>query len=202
MSILYHVLTIFSRVSAPIIPFISECIYRALVSEVSLDKAESVHLCSFPEVDKKILKNSSVIIRKMKKTREIVTRALFMRAEKGIGVRQPLGMLEIPDIEVFEDLIKEEVNVKTVTKTKGEETKVRLDFKITKELELEGRLREFIRKIQDLRKKGGYRVSDVIEVEYVESEMREVVEKYSQEIKNKVNAKSLRAGKRYGIKKV
>ena len=202
LAVLYHVLTTFSKVSAPIIPFISENIYKNLVLRFGLNQIESVHLCTFPKSDKNLLKSSSTIIEKMKKTREIVTQALSMRAEKSVGVRQPLSTLEIPDIDIFEDLIKEEVNVKSITKAKGGKTKIRLDFKLTKELELEGKLREFIRKVQDLRKKAGYGVSDVIEVEFIESEIGEVIKKYTDEIKSKVNARSLRAGGQYGIKKV
>src|SRR3989344_6382024 len=195
LSVLYHILITFSKVSAPVTPFISENVYRNLVNE----GLESVHLCTFPEVNEEILKNSKGIIKKMKKTREVAARVLSMRTEKGIGVRQPLGILEIPDVDVFEDLIKDEVNVKVIVKGKNNETEVKLDFNITKELKLEGEFREFIRKIQDLRKKSDYVVSDIIEVEFVESEVGEVIKLYSDEIKNKVNAKTLKAGRQYGV---
>ena len=45
---LYTALVTISKVAAPMIPFMTEDIYRNLVCSIDKDAPESVHLCDFP----------------------------------------------------------------------------------------------------------------------------------------------------------
>ena len=81
-----HVFQEFSKLIAPVMPFIAEDIYRRLKGG-----KESVHLEDWPKagsVDQKILEN-------MEEARKIVSLALEARSKAGIKVRQPLPKLEI-----------------------------------------------------------------------------------------------------------
>ncbi|OGC78054.1 hypothetical protein A2619_03170 [candidate division WWE3 bacterium RIFOXYD1_FULL_39_9] len=73
---------------------------------------------------------------------------------------------------------------------------------ISAELELEGKLREFVRKIQELRKESGLSVSDIVGVVYESNDQNKaIVDKYADEIKKKVSANSLIAGDTFSIKR-
>lgn len=48
---LYTALVTISKAAAPMIPFMTEDIYRNLVCSIDPSAPESVHLCDFPEVD-------------------------------------------------------------------------------------------------------------------------------------------------------
>ena len=145
------------------VPFLSEQIYLDLKTKKTPE--ESVHLFEYPKADKNLIDKK--LEEKMDKVREIVTLALSKRKEAEVKVRQPLSKLEIDNKEIAEDkelseLIKEELNVKEVVFGKS----LKLDTKITEELKKEGSRREIIRAIQDMRKKGGLRKEDIIEINY------------------------------------
>jgi len=94
LSTLYKVLMEFSKASAPIIPFISENIYRFLVKAKEND-LKSVHLCDYPHFEDQMLPRSEEILENMKKAREIASQVLSIRVEKGIPVRQFLNSIAI-----------------------------------------------------------------------------------------------------------
>jgi isoleucyl-tRNA synthetase len=102
----------------------------------------------------------------MAEVRRIVSLALEARAQSGIKVRQPLGKLMIKGAALRDkteliSLIADEVNVKRVVfDLVGQE--VFLDTEITPELRSEGRFRELVRHVQDLRKKEGLSPDDMI----------------------------------------
>ena len=81
---------------------------------------ESVHLSSFPKFKKDFVDKS--LERKMEKAQTISSLVLSLRKKERIKVRQPLERIMIPvlskqqgeEIKAVEDLIKSEVNVKTV----------------------------------------------------------------------------------------
>lgn len=108
----YEVLLGISKIIAPIVPFISEELYRALTGE------ESVHLVDYPVADEG--KINLVIENKMDLVRELVTLGRAAREEAKIKVRQPLSKVIIDGkyketIYDLIDLIKEELNVKEVS---------------------------------------------------------------------------------------
>ncbi len=141
-----------AKIMAPFTPFLAEDMFARLRDEAD---PESVHLAVWPpfeETDREVLHTMSL-------TREVVSHALELRAAAGIKVRQPLSSLTIPrDVDVFEELILEEVNVKEIKR--GNE--LALDTEITNALRKEGDVRELIRAVQDLRKQAGLNPSDRI----------------------------------------
>jgi len=179
---LYYVLITISKLIAPFAPFAAEDLYQKLRN---INDPESVHLALWPDfgdVDKEILE-------KMDKTREITSLALEARSKANIKVRQPLNELKIKNTELgeeFLELIKDELNVKKVTVDESLDTEVELDTNITKELEEEGRVRDFMRTIQDLRKEKGLKPEDKMTYD-VPEEAKELFAKYSEEIRKITN---------------
>jgi isoleucyl-tRNA synthetase len=150
----------FSKIIAPFMPFVAEEIYQKTKSHSSVGGGkESVHLESWPTIE--TLENDPIIAL-METTRNIVSLGLEARAKGGLKVRQPLKKITLPLSEKstflipvgkeFLSLIMERVNVKDVVFADISE-KVALDTEITPALREEGMLREFIRNVQELRKK-------------------------------------------------
>ncbi len=184
---LYYVLVKLSRAIAPFVPFVAEEIYKNLTGE------ESVHLTDYPKADEKLI--DIKLNDEMRKARETVRKSLQLRAEAGIKVRQPLGVLKIK-YDVLEDLfeiIKEEVNVKDIVVDKKQEKNVILDTQITPELRLEGMARDVIRQIQEMRKEAGYEVDNRIKVCYHGAS--QVFSAFGDLIAREVLADSLEEGK-------
>ncbi len=150
---LYYVLLKLTKLIAPFTPFIAEELYQKLNGV-----EKSVHLDGYPKSDKKLI--NAELEEKMEKIREIITEALALRAEAGIKVRQPLAELKIKNKldEDLLELIKDEVNVKKITFGK----EIKLDTKISKELEQEGRYRELVRNVNKIRKEMKFAPKDVI----------------------------------------
>lgn len=157
---LYTVLKDLSLLMAPFTPFLSEEIYRNLTSE------ESVHLAEYPVADDSLVDEK--LSDEMRKARETVRKGLQRRVDAGIKVRQPLSVLSIKYSVLVDllDIIKEEVNVKSVEVNKSQDSNVILVTEITPELKLEGEAREIIRAIQEGRKKAGFNVEDRIALGY------------------------------------
>ena len=108
----YEVLEGLSRLIAPIIPFISEEIYKKLTG------LPSVHLSDYPTTDLKAI--NPVLEDKMDLVRELISLGRFAREEAKIKVRQPLSEIIIDG--KYEELIGEgieliidELNIKKVT---------------------------------------------------------------------------------------
>lgn len=207
---LYYVLTEFTKLIAPMLPFLAEEMYEIL-SVRKVMGLESVHLDRYP-MPKKLGGKESALLKTMKNTRDIVSAAQFIRSDCGLGVRQPLSTIAVASGDFFEDLLKDELNVKNVVdyreadllkkkvETQGVAGKVALDIEITEELEIEGAAREIIRKIQDLRKEKGLNIEDKIEAFYKKIDANEkAVEKFGNEIKAKVLSVSLEPGPEYEI---
>lgn len=93
----------------------------------------------------------------MDQVRIVVAQALALRSQAKIKVRQPLNSLKISGYNLSADeleIIKDELNVNRIILSKGD-NQVELDTDITRELALEGKIREAIRLIQSARKKIG-----------------------------------------------
>ena len=116
---LYTALVTISKAAAPMIPFMTEDIYRNLVCTLDKDAPESVHLCDFPEV------NEAHIDKKLEEDMETVLEAVVIgracRNTANIKNRQPIGKMYVKaDAELSEfymDIIKDELNVKEAVLT-------------------------------------------------------------------------------------
>jgi isoleucyl-tRNA synthetase len=161
-STLWDVLITYSKVLAPLIPFIADEIYRNLTGE------ESVHLADFPTTDQKLIDEK--LEKEMEEARVIVEKAHAKRKELQIKVRQPLAKLTVnnPKSEIREEiseLILDELNIKEILFKKGKgEFDVVLDTDITAELKEEGQARDIIREIQKQRKILGTTLDEKVSV--------------------------------------
>jgi isoleucyl-tRNA synthetase len=108
---------------SPAAPFLSETLYRKLKSQ---DDIESIHLTDLPSADETLIDKS--LEDKMSMAQTIVTLARSLREKAKIRVRQPLQRLLVPvlnpeqrrNIQYFEDIIKEELNVKEIEYVSGD----------------------------------------------------------------------------------
>lgn len=151
VEVLGYVLDRFSKVVAPIIPFVSEKVYQTVNGSDA-----SVHLQEMPKADLK--KIDKKLMEDMSLTRELVSMALKERDRIKIPLKQPLSKIVLTGVKLdkkYLDLILEEVNVKKVEIKKGDEIKIELDKTMTPELEAEGYAREFSRIVQAYRKELG-----------------------------------------------
>ncbi len=105
---LYEVLVEFCKIIAPVIPFLSEEIFKNLTNK------ESVHLEYFPEHKDAYIFNN--LNKSMEKTQQIINLWLSLRANKKIRVRQPLSSITIWEKldQYYENILKEELNIKEI----------------------------------------------------------------------------------------
>ena len=112
---LYNVLVTLCKISAPFVPFMTEEIYQNLVVGLDESAKESIHLCTWPEY------NSELVDEKLEKEMDlaytIVKLGRSARNSVNIKNRQPLSemLISIDTLpEYYEDIVKEELNVKSV----------------------------------------------------------------------------------------
>ena len=113
---LYTTLVTLCKTAAPMIPFMTESIYRNLVCSIDKSAPISVHLCDFPKVqedwiDKELEDNMEDVLNAV-----VIGRAC--RNATNIKNRQPIGRMFIKAPwklnEFFTDIIADELNVKSV----------------------------------------------------------------------------------------
>ena len=111
---LYTALVTISKAAAPMIPFMTEDIYRNLVCSIDSAAPESIHLCDFPEpvedyIDTKLEADMEVVL-------EAVVLGRACRNTANIKNRQPIGKMfvkaEAELSQFYLDIIKDELNVK------------------------------------------------------------------------------------------
>jgi isoleucyl-tRNA synthetase len=202
LATLFRVLVGFARIAAPIIPFVTEEMYRSLTGE------ESVHLSLYPKTEQ-LTKEEKHLLDQMELTRKICSLGQAARLEAKRAIKQPLAEVQIQlngDTKLAEEflqIIEEELNIKSakvaaeLTKgyqiTEEKNIKVGLNTELTEELELEGKLREVLRSLQEARKQKGLNVSDEISlVWYSDDEViKKVFAQYADQIKKGVKAKEI-----------
>jgi isoleucyl-tRNA synthetase len=124
---LYEVLSILTRLIAPVMPFVAEELYQNLELRVFPNSAASVHLRDYPEVDEKFI--DTELEEKMSFVETAVKLGRILRNEKNIKIRQPLSTFTVvankevtqKAVAEYSELIKEELNVKNVTVIADEE---------------------------------------------------------------------------------
>ena len=147
---LYRVLVTLSKISAPFIPFMTEEIYQNLVVGLDKDAEESIHLCSWPEV------NEAEVDKKLEEEMDlaytIVKLGRSARNSVNIKNRQPLSkmLISVKNLpEYYSDIVKEELNVKEVVL--GADMKNYVDFEIKPNLPVLGK--EYGRLIPQIKQK-------------------------------------------------
>ena len=113
---LYTTLVTLCKVSAPMIPFMTESIYRNLVCSIDKSAPESIHLCDFP------VANEAWIDKELEDSMEDVLDAVVIgracRNATNIKNRQPIGKMFIKADwklnDFFTAIIADELNVKEV----------------------------------------------------------------------------------------
>jgi isoleucyl-tRNA synthetase len=121
---LYSVLITLVQVAAPFIPFITEEIYGNLKAK---GLPESVHLTDFPVYDPG--RRDVELEQKMKLTRQAVSMGRALRTLHNLKIRQPLKALHLVTKDQqekrilieMEDLIKDELNVRSLVFRENEE---------------------------------------------------------------------------------
>jgi isoleucyl-tRNA synthetase len=192
-SVFRYVLETFSKVIAPIMPFIAEKIYQTLNGEKN-----SVHLEEYPSFDKKNINKN--ILDEMKIVREAISIGLRERDKIQIGLKWPLSTAEITFSKKFgkdmEEIIKQQLNVKKIEYKKAineNQIEVKLDTKITPELEEEGYAREMSRQIQAYRKDLGLKKENKIELFIVaDKELKKYLESQKKFILDRTNSKEMK----------
>ena len=188
-STLYYALIYLAKILAPFTPFLAEELYQKMTGAgvVNSEIPESVHLLDWPEAGL----IDEAVLTQMAKTREIITAGLAERMKKTeteaqIKVRQPLAKLVYAGEKLddfYEQIIMEEVNVKSVERGEA----LALDKTLTQKLLEEGKIRELIRFVQAARKKAGLNVDDRIRLMV----SMEVPETYREMLMNEVLAEEL-----------
>jgi isoleucyl-tRNA synthetase len=124
---LYECLETVSRLMAPISPFFSDWLFTNLNEVTGRISAQSVHHADFPKADPDFI--DAPLEERMQLAQDASSLILSLRKKVNIKVRQPLQTVLIPilstrmqeQLEMVEDLIKAEVNVKQITYLSGNE---------------------------------------------------------------------------------
>ncbi len=125
---LYTALVVMAEAAAPLLPLITEEIWRGLTG------GESVHLAEFPQIPR--CWEDAELVEAMDAVREVVSAAHSLRKANRLRVRQPLASMSVVtenagQLERFADLIAGEVNVKQVRIEEAGESGFALHHELT-----------------------------------------------------------------------
>ena len=112
---LYTSLVTFAKIAAPLVPFITENIYRNLVCSVDKSARESVHLCDYPQAEENLI--DVELEKNMAEVLKIVVLGRAARNAANIKNRQPVAKMFVKADELpkfFVEIIEDELNVKSV----------------------------------------------------------------------------------------
>ncbi len=106
---LYTVLVNLSKIIAPLMPFVSEYVFKNLTGE------ESVHLTDYPALD--AIRFDAALVEEMDFLQELCSAGKFIREEKNLRNRLPLASLTLIGHKLspaYQEIVKDELNVKEV----------------------------------------------------------------------------------------
>ncbi|MEQ8478680.1 isoleucine--tRNA ligase [Fulvivirga sp.] len=117
---LYNCLVTIAKLSSPIAPFYMDRLYQDLNAVSNLEPFESVHLTSYPLSDRSYINED--LETRMALAQDISSLVHSLRKKHLIKVRQPLSKILVPvlnaqfksHVTAVEELIKSEVNIKTI----------------------------------------------------------------------------------------
>ncbi len=160
----YQVLITLSKLLAPITPFLAESIYKNLTDD------ESVHLTSWPQVQKDLINQE--LEQEMRDGMEVASIILMRRKTNNLKVRTPLKKLMYQGprelSEAVRKVVSDEINVYELSYTgktdhfeSGGSEKDFAESNIDKDA---GEARDLVRKIQEERKKLGTALDEKVDV--------------------------------------
>ncbi|MCB0330826.1 MAG: class I tRNA ligase family protein, partial [Bdellovibrionales bacterium] len=131
---LYYILTEFSKVLAPYLPFITESLYQNLKT-LEKDPLESIHFCDYPQAQDAL--QDAGLEEDMELIQLVVNLGRSLRSTHDIKVRQPLQSITVFTkkesvrgmLERHSQHVKEELNVKEVLFSSEEEALVDLEVR-------------------------------------------------------------------------
>jgi isoleucyl-tRNA synthetase len=117
---LYECLISVAKMMAPLAPFLSEYLFRALNGATGLEPVDSVHLSLMPQVEHLAIDRE--LERRMANAQKVVALARMLREKSKLKVRQPLRRIliavsndaEREEYRRVEEIIMDELNVKGV----------------------------------------------------------------------------------------
>ncbi|MCQ2476035.1 MAG: isoleucine--tRNA ligase [Clostridia bacterium] len=128
---LYTALVTVIKLSAPMIPFMTEDIYRNLVCNIYPDAPISVHLCDYPVSDKKFIDKE--LEASMDEVLKIVVLGRAARNGANIKNRQPLGRIFVTAPKElgkeYCEIIEDELNIKALEFVNNSASYVSYNFK-------------------------------------------------------------------------
>jgi len=132
---LYTVLITLTRMAAPLLPLVTDEIYRGLTGE------RSVHLSDWPDVA--AFPSAPELVAAMDRVREVASSGLALRKARGLRVRLPLSALTVvgedaASLAEYADILRDELNVKSVDLQEFRESSL-ADFGITRRLAVNAR---------------------------------------------------------------
>ncbi|HHU10409.1 MAG TPA: class I tRNA ligase family protein, partial [Intrasporangiaceae bacterium] len=109
---LFTVLETVCRVAAPLLPLVTEEVWRGLTGE------RSVHLSDWPDAD--LFPTDAKLVEAMDRVQSVCSTVSALRKAQGLRVRQPLGGLTLvtPSADLvagLSSIVRDELNVKEVT---------------------------------------------------------------------------------------
>lgn len=134
--VLYTCLETVCRVAAPLLPLVTEEIWRGLTG------GRSVHLTDWP--DASLFPRDEQLLTAMERTRAICSAGSALRKASSLRVRQPLaGMtVAVPGAQAlagtFQEIVADELNLKSVTLVDADEVSA-ADYGISQELKVNAR---------------------------------------------------------------
>lgn len=185
--VLGEILEKVSLLLAPFAPYLSEYIYKEF-------SKTSVHLSSWPKANSKRI-NSELEL-EMDEMFRVIEAGLRQRDKCQIGLKWPLAKATIFSEETLkkelQEIVKSQLNVKSLKFENSKELAVELDLELTPELEAEGFAREISRNVQAFRKELGLNKEDKIELAlFVDEEFKKILEPQKKFLSSRTNAEVL-----------
>jgi isoleucyl-tRNA synthetase len=216
--VLYHVLVRVCQLLAPVMPFVTEHVYRNLVPPVSPGAPISIHLTGFPQPDPALAQPE--LEARVEAVRRVLGVGLAARNAARLKVRTPLGRALLaapPDVEgavrAFEPDILEELNVERLETVASlddtliaesrdvfavaadRDVMLALDTRMTPDLRRKALARHLVHQIQMMRKDAGLNVDDRIRISVdAHGEVTEAIAQHSPYICAETLAVELRHG--------
>lgn len=128
---LYTALVTVAKLSAPMVPFMAEDIYRNLVCSIDKNAPISIHLCDYPVSVPSLIDNE--LEENMDEVLKVVILGRSARNGAAVKNRQPLSRILVSSQHTLSDefinIIKDELNIKSVEYVDGASQFISYSFK-------------------------------------------------------------------------